>query len=309
MDYQITTIILTFNEELHIERAIKSAQKVSNEIFIVDSYSNDETLNICKKYDVEVFQNKFINQAKQFNWALKKLPIKNTWILKLDADEYFEEKLIDEIKNKLPSVPKEVVGISFNRKHIFMGKWIRFGGRYPLTLLRIWKNGHGEVEDRWMDEHVIVKNGSIIKFNNNLVDKNLNNLNFFINKHNKYATREAVSILIKKYNLNNSLDNFNIKNTAKQVVIKRFLKEFIYNKITFTLSSLFYFLYRYFFLLGFLDGKKGLIYHFLQGYWYRFIVGAKVFELENIIKNIEDEDKDKIISQIFDLTGYNLRDN
>ena len=88
MDSQITTIILTFNEELHIERAIKSAKKISNQIFIVDSYSNDETLNICKKYQVEIIQNKFINQAKQFNWALKKLSIKNPWILKLDADEY-----------------------------------------------------------------------------------------------------------------------------------------------------------------------------------------------------------------------------
>ena len=304
MTKNISTIILTYNEELHIERSIKSAKKISNEIFIVDSFSNDKTLKICKKYDVKIFQHKFINQAKQFNWALKNLPIKNQWVMKLDADEYFENSLIDEIKNKLPKLSKKIVGINIKRKHIFMGKWIKFGGRYPLTLLRIWRNGHGKVEDRWVDEHVIIKGGSTTVFKNNFIDNNMNNLDFFINKHNNYATREAIEILTKKYDLNKNLDNLNIKNNFSQSTFKRFLKEFIYNKITFTISSLFYFLYRYIILLGFLDGKEGLIYHFLQGYWYRFLVGAKVTEIEKQISKTSS--KKKIINKISNITGFKL---
>lgn len=81
-------------------------------------------------------------------------------MLRLDADEIIEPDLAREIGEKLPRLPAEVVGVNLKRKHIFMDRWVRHGGRYPLVMLRLWRHGKGRVEDRWMDEHVVVWAGA-----------------------------------------------------------------------------------------------------------------------------------------------------
>ncbi|MDC1055055.1 glycosyltransferase family 2 protein [Candidatus Pelagibacter ubique] len=301
---KISVIILTHNEEIHIARAIRNIKKISNQIFVVDSFSNDKTISIAKKNGAKIYKNKFINHSKQFKWALKNLPIKSKWVMRLDADEYLEDNLIKEIKLKMPTISNDITGINIKRKHIFMGKWIKYGGRYPLTLLRLWQNNFADIEDRWMDEHMFLTKGRSITLKYNFADHNLKNLNFLIDKHNKYATREVVDILIKKFKLGKKKNILNTKNSTFEVSYKRFLKEAIYNKIFFGFKSLLYFVYRYFFLLGFLDGKKGLIYHFIQGFYYRFLVESKLLEIEDSIKKISK--RKKIISKIFEKTGFNI---
>ena len=297
----ITAIILTYNEEKHIERCIQSIKKYSDNIYIVDSYSTDNTIQLCKSLGVNILQNKFINQSKQFAWALDNIDFKTEWILRLDADEYLEDDLINEIKNKLPNIPKDIVGINLKRKHLFMNKWIKFGGRYPLRLLRLWRNGHGYIEDRWMDEHIMVEGGKTITFNNNFCDHNLNNLSFFINKHDWYAGREVVDILSSVLKINNGKKKLTSTNTSFNVSLKRYLKENLYNKLPIGFGPLLYFLYRYVILLGFLDGKSGLIYHFLQGFWYRFLVECKLIEYKKAIENLES--KEEIIKKLSELQG------
>ena len=301
---KITVIILTYNEEIHIERAIKNVKKISDQIFIVDSYSNDKTIAIAKTNGAKIYKNKFINYSKQFKWALKNLPIKSKWVMRLDADEYLEDNLLKEIKRKLPHLSNDITGINLKRKHIFMGKWIKYGGRYPVTLLRLWRNNCADIEDRWMDEHMFLKKGRSVTFKYNFADHDLKNLNFWINKHNKYATREAIDILIKKFKISAKKTNLNTKNSTLEVSYKRFIKEVIFNKTYFGFKSLLYFLYRYFFLLGFMDGKRGFIYHILQGFWYRFLVEAKVLEIESGIKNLKD--KKTITLLISKKTGFNI---
>ena len=295
----ITVVILTYNEEKHIERCIESIKKYSNNIYIIDSYSTDNTIKFCKSLNVNILQNKFINQSKQFNWALDNIDFKTEWILRLDADEYLEDNLIIEIKNKLPNISKDIVGINFKRKHIFMDKWIKFGGRYPLILLRLWRNGYGYIEDRWMDEHIMVEGGKTITFKNNFCDHNLNNLSFFINKHDWYAGREVVDILSDKLKIKDEKKKLSTKNTSLNASLKRYLKENFYNRLPIGLGPLLYFIYRYIFLLGFLDGKVGLIYHFLQGFWYRFLVEGKLIEYKKIIKDLEN--KEEIIKKLSEL--------
>lgn len=305
MKDKISVIILTQNEEKHISRCLTSACKISNNIFIVDSFSTDKTLQIAKKFFTKIYKNKFINYSKQYKWALKNLPINSDWIMRLDADEYLEDGLINELKDNIEMIDKQVVGLNLKRKHIFLNKWIKFGGRYPLRQLRIWRNGHGTIENRYMDEHIIVKGGKTINFKGNFVDHNLNDINFFINKHNKYASREAIDYLIEKYDLGISNDSFyKLNNNSGDVLIKRVLKEKFFNKIPVSLSSLLYFFFRYFIQLGFLDGKEGLIYHFLQGFWYRFLVGVKIFEIEKEIFN--KNNKLEIISIIKKKTGFSI---
>ena len=301
---KLSAVILTFNEELHLERALASISGFTKEIFVIDSFSTDRTIEIALAYGAIVLQNKFINQAKQFQWALDNAPISGEWILRLDADEIIESDLATEIVQKLPSLAPDVVGINLKRKHIFMDRWVKHGGRYPLVMLRIWRKGHGRIENRWMDEHIVIWGGRTVTFKGGFADHNLNDLTFFTDKHNKYATREAIEILNQRLNFYPRDHSVTTESTSLQTAAKFFIKEHIYNHIPFTISALMYFVWRYIFQLGFLDGRSGLIYHFLQGYWYRFLVGAKVMELERAISHLTD--KQAITEELSRLTGHSL---
>ena len=301
---KLSAVILTFNEELHLERALASISGFTKEIFVIDSFSTDRTIEIALAHGAIVLQNKFINQAKQFQWALDNAPISGEWILRLDADEIIESDLATEIVQKLPSLAPDVVGINLKRKHIFMDRWVKHGGRYPLVMLRIWRKGHGRIENRWMDEHIVIWGGRTVTFKGGFADHNLNDLTFFTDKHNKYATREAIEILNQRLNFYPRDHSVTTESTSLQTAAKFFIKEHIYNHIPFTISALMYFIWRYIFQLGFLDGRSGLIYHFLQGYWYRFLVGAKVMELERAISHLTD--KQAITEELSRLTGHSL---
>lgn len=300
----LSAVILTFNEELHLERALASISGFTKEIFVIDSFSTDRTIEIALAHGAIVLQNKFINQAKQFQWALDNAPISGEWILRLDADEIIESDLATEIVQKLPALAPDVVGINLKRKHIFMDRWVKHGGRYPLVMLRIWRKGHGRIENRWMDEHIVIWGGRAVTFEGGFADHNLNDLTFFTDKHNKYATREAIEILNQRLNFYPRDHSVTTESTSLQTAAKFFIKEHIYNHIPFTISAFMYFVWRYIFQLGFLDGRSGLIYHFLQGYWYRFLVGAKVMELERAISHLTD--KQAITEELSRLTGHSL---
>jgi len=282
----VCVVILTYNEALHIERAIRSVADIASEVFVVDSYSKDDTLERARAAGAVVLQNPFINQAKQFQWALAHAPIAADWVMRLDADEVIESVLAAEITRRLPGMPPDITGINLKRKHIFMGRWIRYGGRYPLTLLRIWRRGKAEIEDRWMDEHMRLTEGRSVTFEGGFSDWNLHDLTYFVDKHNKYATREAVDALNQRYHFLQSHKALGAEGNSRQAAFKRFLKERFYNRLPLWAGPLGYFLYRYFFRLGFLDGRSGLIYHFLQGFWYRFLVAAKVSELEGALQGL-----------------------
>jgi glycosyltransferase involved in cell wall biosynthesis len=304
MPLDLTVVILTKNEAIHIGRALENLTGLAKDVVVVDSFSTDDTVAISKANGAVVLQNKFINQAKQFHWALNNAEIRGKWVMRLDADELIEADLRAELEQQLPTLPSDVVGVNLKRKHIFMGRWVRHGGRYPVVLLRIWRNGHGRVEDRWMDEHMMVSGGRTITLNGGFADHNLNDITFFTAKHNAYATREAIDVLIQRYQLVPRDEALNTKSSSTQAAFKRFLKESIYNRLPFTLSTLMYFLWRYIFQLGFLDGRSGLVYHFLQGYWYRFLVGTKLMELEHAIQGLNDANAIK--NRILQLTGYDL---
>jgi glycosyltransferase involved in cell wall biosynthesis len=284
----LAVIILTYNEERHISRALTSIAGIAREIFVVDSFSSDRTTELARAQGATVLQNKFINQAKQFKWALDNAPITAPWIMRLDADEVIEADLAAKIRDELPTLADDIVGVNLKRKHIFLDRWIRHGGRYPLILLRIWRRGQGRIEDRWMDEHMVVWGGRTVTFEGGFADHNLNDLTFFTDKHNKYATREAIDVLNQRRNLFQGDVDLPARRSSLQAAIKRFLKEKFYNRIPFQIGAPAYFLYRLIFQLGFLDGKEGIIYHGLQGLWYRFLVGAKVKELELAIAHLED---------------------
>lgn len=300
----LTVIILTHNEEKHISRALSSISDIANKIYVVDSGSTDRTVEISENFGAVVLHNKFLNYAKQFQWALNNISITTDWVMRLDADEIIESDLSEEIKAKLPDLATDIVGINLDRKHIFMGRWVRYGGRYPLRLLRIWRHGQGRIEDRWMDEHMVTWGGRTVSFFGGFSDHNLNDLSFFTDKHNRYATREAIDVLNQKLNLFLCCEGLNSEGTSLQASFKRWVKGRIYNRLPFTVSATLYFIWRYIFQLGFLDGRTGLVYHFLQGWWYRFLVGAKIMELESAIAHLDD--KIEICAELSRLTGHHI---
>lgn len=278
--HDLTVIILTFNEELHIRRAIQSAAQVAKEIIIVDSYSSDRTLEIAREMNARILQNPFVNQALQFQWAMENGQVNTSWTMRMDADEYLTPELIHEIGTRLPSLEPGISGIVLKRQVHFMGQWIRHGGYYPIHLLRIWRTGHAIIEQRWMDEHTMLTQGESITFKYDFVDDNLNSLTWWTEKHNHYATREAIDILNQKYQF---LDTGHVSgelSTTKQAGVKRWYKNNLYLRMPLFLRAFFYFQYRYWIKLGFLDGKKGLVWHFLQAFWYRFLVDAKIMQIE-----------------------------
>jgi len=297
----ISVIILTYNEEIHIERLLKNIVDWASEIFIVDSFSIDRTLEIAEKYSAKIFQHEFENQAQQFNWALDNLEIKNDWILRLDTDEYLTEALKEEIAEmiggnflvsetlteaqprkagrerveeteKFP--PKNINGYFIKRRVYFMGRWIKHGCYYPVWFLRLFRKGKGRSEQREMDEHIVLLEGEAGKLKNDFVDDNKKGLTDWISKHNNYSSREASAFL---QTINHELQT----NIGGQAGRKRWLKNNFYYRLPLFCRAFFYFIYRYFFRFGFLDGKEGLIFHFLHAFWYRFLVDAKIYEKQN----------------------------
>ena len=283
MKQDISVVILTYNEELHIERCIKSLLPVVKEIFIIDSFSTDKTVEIAERLGAKVYQNPWINYALQFQWGLDNCPIETEWVMRMDSDEYILPELQNEISDKIQNIQEDTSGIYIKRRVYFKDKWIKHGSYYPTWLLRIWRYKDGHIEQRWMDEHIKLTKGETIQFENDLVDDNLNDLTWWTTKHNNYATREAVDILNIIHEFIN-YDEVNSNFFGTQEERKRFLKKKYANLPLFTRPFI-YFLWRYFIKLGFLDGKQGLIWHFLQGFWYRFLVDAKIYEIE---KKAED---------------------
>ena len=273
----ISVIILTFNEEKHIARCIKSLSTFTDKVFIVDSGSTDKTVEIAEGLGAKVAVNQWVNYATQFNFGIENNPFKTKWLMRMDSDEYVLPELSDEINQKLRSTPEEISGMYIKRRVIFFEKWIKHGAFYPMWLMRIWRNGHGICEESWMDEHIKLFQGSVIHLEKDLVDHNLNNITWWTQKHNLYSIREVIDILNIKYNFRNFVA-VEPKLFGTQEERKRYLKV-KYASVPLFTRPIFYFIYRYFIRLGFIDGKQGLMWHFLQGFWYRFLIDVKIFEI------------------------------
>lgn len=281
----LTVLILAQNEEKNIVRSIRSVKKIAKRILVVDSGSTDRTIELAKQNGAEVVQHSpFVSYATQFNWGLDHTNIDTNWILRLDADEQVTPELAREIENALEEHSQDDVnGFEVRCRIIFMGRWIRHGGTYPLIIPRLFRRGFGRVEMRKMDEHTLIQ-GKVMRFQNDLIHYDFKGLHEWIDKHNKYSVRECQDYFERKETHEEQMKG-NL--TGNQRQRKRFLKNGVYYNLPLFLRAHLYFIYRYYIRLGFLDGKEGKIFCFLQAYWYRFLVDAKIYEIE---KNSSKED-------------------
>lgn len=279
---KLTAVILTFNEAQHLSRCIASLSGVASHIVVADCFSNDATLQIAQAHGARIIQRRWVNHATQFNWALTQLEADTEWVLRIDADEVLTPELVNEIKAHLPSVGPEVDGVYCSRRMTFQGRMIRYGGVFPVRVLRLFRHGRGECENRWMDEHIKVA-GPTVDFKGEMVDDNLNPLTWWTEKHNKYSSREVVDLLNLQHHFMPHDSVANLRD-AKQAGVKRWVKEVVYARLPGGFRAFAYFFYRYVIRLGFLDGKAGTAFHFLQGFWYRYLVDAKLAEVQRYMK-------------------------
>lgn len=275
----LTIIILTKNEEKNLKKCIDSFNGCASRIVVIDSFSTDNTVELAKSLGAEVYEHVFENHAAQFNWAIDNIDLDTKWVMKVDADEEFTSELASEINDRLDKLPQNVNGVILRRRVYFMGRWLRHGGMYPQLLLRIFRVGHGMSEMKLMDEHLIITDGNTVTFKGDFSDNNNKCLEWWIGKHNWYSNKEVLDQQMKSDD-NNKKESVSETETSFQAKVKRFIKNHGYYSLPKFFRAHLYFIYRYYFRLGFLDGKEGKIFTFLQAYWYRFLVDAKMYECE-----------------------------
>lgn len=285
----LTVIILTFNEEKHIARCIRNIGQVAERVIVVDSFSTDRTLEIAQSLGAEVFQNPFVHQAQQFQWALDNIPVTSDWVMRMDADEYIFPELAEELREKLPTLPQDVTGLTVKLRVYFMDKWIK-RGFYPMVLLRIWRNGVGYIQQKWMDEHTKLRHGRTLMLTHDMADHNLNHLGWWTDKHNRYSMREAVERLNREYHfMGEGYD------TSYVIGNKKKWHKSLYMRLPLFFRPFLYFFYRYVIRLGFLEGRPGLIWHILQGFWFQFLVDAKIYQIKHFSKKHQKSVKQVLV--------------
>lgn len=273
MKLKLIVVILTYNEEVHIKRAIENVIQWADKVIVLDSYSQDNTIKIAEKLGAEVIYRKFDDYKNQRQHAIDYCKNITEWMFFLDADEYLLDDLKLEINDKI-NIRNDIDGYYVARRAIFMNKWIRYGGYYPCYFLRLFQPETAKINGI-INEHVTVS-GKVEKLKFDIVDHNLKSISCWIEKHNNYTSFEAKNLWILKKN-NKPSKKFNIHVQAER---KQWIKQKIWNNFPLLLRPFIYFIYRYFIRLGFLDGKEGLIYHALQGGWNYFLVDVKYMEMK-----------------------------
>jgi len=274
---RVSVVILTFNEEKNLAQALDSVIHWAHEVVVLDSFSTDDTLKIAARYDCAVFQNAFEDYAKQRNFAIEKLPIASEWILFLDADEWIPRDLANEIVARISGDPVEN-GFNIKRRFIWMGRWIR-RGYYPTWILRLFRRNAGRCEQRSVNEHLVV-DGVVGYLDNDFVHEDHNDLGLWIIKHDRYATREAAEMLLFDQLRPSSTETIAARLWGSQAERKRWVRHHVWNHLPPLVRPFLYFLYRYLLLGGFLDGRAGFVYHFMQALWFPLLIDAKYLEMK-----------------------------
>lgn len=267
----LAVIILTRNEEQNLPVALGSLQGLGARVFVVDSGSTDRTVAIAIERGCAVASHPWTTYAEQFDWAVRNCPIDTEWYMRMDADERLTPELCEELRSELVLPQDGVSALQMRRRVYFWGTWIRHGGFYPTWLVRVWRRGSAHIEARWMDEHMVVHHGSVRSLRYDIIDENQKGLSFWVDKHNRYADREVTDLLAVA-------SRRGAADLEGQAGRRRWIKQNLYSRSPLFVRAFAYWFLRYVLLLGFLDGKAGLVFHFLQGFWYRFLVDAKLVE-------------------------------
>jgi glycosyltransferase involved in cell wall biosynthesis len=286
----LTLVVLTHNEALNIRECLKGMADWLAAVFVVDSGSTDHTVEIATSLGASVYAHPFETHARQWRWALEHLPITTDWVLALDADQ----QLLPELREELDAtfrggVEPHVSGLYINRRQIFRGRWIRYGGYYPKYLLKIFRRDDVTIDEADLVDHHFTVGGETRKLQSDLLEDNRNEaaIAVWTEKHNRYAVRQARQEMQERHDrearrtLRERLDKpaptwrSLFGNPDERVL---WLKD-VWSRLPLFVRPCLYVTYRYILRLGFLDGREGFIFHVLQGFWYRLLVDINISEL------------------------------
>jgi len=268
----LAVVILTRNEEENLPHALTSVIGWAAEVWVVDSHSTDRTVGLARDAGAAVMTHAFTGYAAQRTWALRTLPFRHDWVLFLDADEAVTPELRAELAEVLAAPPAGVAGFYVKRRFVFLGRWLRHGGYYPIWILRILRHRVARCEERGVDEHLLV-DGPTARLRHDLLHEDRRPLSRWVERHVRYAELAADDLLRGSHG--EMSPRWGSRHQAERT---RWWYERVYRRLPLGLRALGYFLYRYIVRGGFLDGREGFIYHTLQAFWYRVLIDANILD-------------------------------
>ena len=275
----LSVVVMTYNEEANIERCLKSIYDWASEIFVVDSFSTDRTIEITKRYTDKIFSHKYEGHPQQWQWALDTLSFSNEWIFAVDADFQVTPELWHAIRNELSQNHLKKDGYYVRHRQLFKSKFIRCGGIYPSYWLRIFRHHKVFIDPNDLVDLNLYINGTVGKLEYDVIEDNQKDreMSFWVEKQVRFAKKQAQEELRRR----NGSSKLPITPRFFGILAehKLWLKEKWYTLPLYIRPFLLFF-YRYFLLFGFLDGKEGFLYHFSQSFLYRLLVDVRIEELQ-----------------------------
>jgi len=245
---KISVVTIVNNEEKHIRNYLENVKHVADEIIIMDSMSEDKTVEICREFTDKIFIQEFKGFGRQKQDAVAKAS--NEWILQIDADERLSKELIDEINKWKSFEPGPVAGYSIPFRLIFMGRHMRFGRCGGEYHIRLFKKASARYGDKIIHEGIKIK-GKVGKLNSRIYHYSYDTLDEYFEKFNKYTTLIAK----EKYKNGQRFHVWHFLRLPWEFVLRFFIK------------------------LGFLDGIPGLVYSILSA-WYAFVKHLKIKDFQ-----------------------------
>jgi len=285
----VTLLVTTRNEEANIERCLRSAHQFIDQVFVIDSESEDETVIIARKYakvvNLPYDHSKIIPWIYQ--WGLENLPIRNEWVMILEADQMFTPELKTELEQIFARGAIREDGFYVRRQQVFRGKALRFGGYGSKYMLKLFRRAAGELDPEETDTRVYVK-GLVGRLRSPIIEENKkeDEILFYLQKHLRYADVFAREELERREAGFRWKQEPRLFGTPDQRVL--WLKQLFFG-LPLYVRPFIYFFYRYVILLGFLDGKQGAIFHFMQAFWFRLVWDIRLEELKK--KGAPESDK------------------
>jgi len=280
----VAVVVLTHNEERNLEACLASVAGWAQDLVVVDSGSTDGTHAIARRFGATTLSHPFESHARQWQWALAEIgrrPDAPVWILGLDADQRVSPELRGAIAAALaPDAATREPGPDgyfVTRRQIFRGRWIRHGGYYPKHLLKLFRRDRATVDPADLVDHHFVVPGPTAILGGDLIEDNRNEADIavWIAKHNRYAVRQAV----QEYRESFAGDGDRPASLAGDPDARVRWRKRRWRRLPLYARPFLYFGYRYVVRLGFLDGREGFVFHFMQAFWYRLLVDINLDQL------------------------------
>ena len=281
MSAPITVVILTRDEEENLPACLESVRGWASDVVVVDSGSTDRTRHVAESHGVRLVTHRFESHVCQWRWVLEGVALDTDWIMGLDADQRVSSALKEDLERRFGGDGRGTDGLDgfyVNRRQIFRGRWIRFGGYYPKYLLKVFRKGRVQMDPLDLVDHHFHVPGPTAKLRGDLIEDNRkeSDLGFWITKHVGYARLQAREEFLRRNGAGERLPSPRPFGSPDERVawMKR-----AWSRLPLYVRPGLYFLYRYFARLGILDGRQGLVFHFLHAFWYRLLIDVFLEEL------------------------------